>query len=51
MEHPQPPIQKVPGAIFSGVKRLEFKAKHSPTTIAEVKKTWIYTYIHVVVLS
>jgi hypothetical protein len=34
----QPPIQWVPG-----VKRQGCEADHSSTTIAEAKKTWIYT--------
>jgi hypothetical protein len=37
----QPPIQWVPGAL--GVKRPGREADHSPSTIAEVKKMWIYT--------
>jgi hypothetical protein len=33
----QPPIQRVPGALSSGVKRQERKANHSPPSSAEVK--------------
>jgi hypothetical protein len=39
----QPPIQRVPGALFPGVKRSGRGADHSPPTRAEVKKMWIYT--------
>jgi hypothetical protein len=39
----QPPIQRVPGAPFPGVKRPGREADHSPPTSAEVKKMWIYT--------
>jgi hypothetical protein len=39
----QPPIQWVPGALFSGVKRPGREADHSAPTTAEVKKIWIYT--------
>jgi hypothetical protein len=41
-----PPIQRVPGALSPGVKRQGREADHSPPSSAEVKKTWIYTYIH-----
>jgi hypothetical protein len=34
----QPPIQWVPG-----VKRQECEGDHSPPTIAEAKKSWVYT--------
>jgi hypothetical protein len=37
----QPPIQGVPGALSSGVKRSGREADHSPTR-AEVKNAWIY---------
>jgi hypothetical protein len=30
------------GALSPGIKRLGSAADHSPPTIAEVKKTWIY---------
>jgi hypothetical protein len=39
----QPPIQWVPGDLSSGIKRPESEFDHSPPTIAEVKKMWIYT--------
>jgi hypothetical protein len=39
----QLPIQWVPGALSSGVKRQGREADRSPPTSAEVKKTWIYT--------
>jgi hypothetical protein len=34
----QPPIQWVPGALSSGVKRLEHEANHSPPSSVEVNK-------------
>jgi hypothetical protein len=36
---------------FPWVKRLEREADHSPPTSAEIKKTWIYTSIHDIVLN
>jgi hypothetical protein len=36
------PIQFVPVALSQGVKRPVREADHSPPTIAEVKKMWIY---------
>jgi hypothetical protein len=39
----QPPIQWLPGAFSPGVKCPGHEADHSPQTIAEVKKMWIYT--------
>jgi hypothetical protein len=39
----QPPLQWVPGALSSGVKRQGREAEHSSSTTAEVKKMWIYT--------
>jgi hypothetical protein len=39
----QPPIQCIPRALSSGVKRPGSEADHSPQTIAEVNNTWIYT--------
>jgi hypothetical protein len=39
----QPPIQWVPGAVSSGVKRQGREADHSPSASAEVRKMWIYT--------
>jgi hypothetical protein len=39
----QPPIQSLPGALSSGVKRPGREADHSPPTSAEVMKTWVYT--------
>jgi hypothetical protein len=33
------------GSPFPGVKRPRLQADHSPSTIADVKKTWIYTSI------
>jgi hypothetical protein len=39
----RPPIQWVPGALSLSVKRPGREADHSPATIADVKKTWIYT--------
>jgi hypothetical protein len=38
----QPPIQLVPGALSTGVKRSGRDADHSPPTSAEVNKMWIY---------
>jgi hypothetical protein len=38
-----PPIQWVPAALSSGVKRPGREADNSPPTSAEVKKTWTYT--------
>jgi hypothetical protein len=40
---PQPPIQWIPGALSSGVKRPGREAEHSSATSAEIKKMWIYT--------
>jgi hypothetical protein len=37
----QPPIQWVPEAHSSGVKRPGHEADHSPPTSAEVKKMWV----------
>jgi hypothetical protein len=39
----QPPIQWVPGALCPGLKGQGHEADHTPPTIAEVKKMWIYT--------
>jgi hypothetical protein len=39
----QPPIQWVPEAFSSGVKRQERETDHSPPASAEVNKMWIYT--------
>jgi hypothetical protein len=39
----QPPIQWVPGALSSAVKRPGREADHSPPTSVEIKKIWIYT--------
>jgi hypothetical protein len=39
----QPPIQWVPGALSPGVKRQGREVDHTPSTSAEVEKTWIYT--------
>jgi hypothetical protein len=39
----QPPIQRVPVALFLGVKRPEREADHSPPISAEVNKMWMYT--------
>jgi hypothetical protein len=51
----QPPIQWVPGAIFTGIKRPGREVDHSPPSSAEVKKMWIYTStpirLHGVVLN
>jgi hypothetical protein len=41
----EPPIQWVPGAASPGVKQSGLEADHSPPTIADVKKTWVYTSI------
>jgi hypothetical protein len=38
-----PPVQWVPGALSTWVKRLRHEADHSPPTSAEVKNAWIYT--------
>jgi hypothetical protein len=47
----QPPIQRVPGAVSSRVKRPEREVDHSPPTSAEVKKMWIYKSIHSICLQ
>jgi hypothetical protein len=39
----QPPIQWVPGSLYSGVKRPRREADHSPPVSAEVKKMWIHS--------
>jgi hypothetical protein len=39
----QSPTQWVPEALSLGVKRPGREADYSPPTIAEFKKTWIYT--------
>jgi hypothetical protein len=39
----KPPIQWVPEALSSGVKRPGHEADHSPPNSTEVKKTWVYT--------
>jgi hypothetical protein len=39
----QPLIERVPGAIFPGVKRQECEADHSTPTSAKVKKMGTYT--------
>lgn len=36
----QPPIQLIPGALSSGLKRPESEADHSPPTSAAVKNAW-----------
>jgi hypothetical protein len=41
--HDQPPIQWVPGALSSGVKRPGREADHSPPSSDEVKNAWGYT--------
>jgi hypothetical protein len=41
----QPPIQWVPGALRSGVKRPGREADHSPQSSAEVKE-WVDLYLH-----
>jgi hypothetical protein len=38
----QPPLRRVPGALFPGVKRPGREVDHSPPTSAQVKM-WIYT--------
>jgi hypothetical protein len=43
LEPTQPPIQWVPGALSPGVKRPGREDDNSPPSIAEVKKTWVYT--------
>jgi hypothetical protein len=40
---PQCLIQRVPGAIFPGVKRPGREAYHSPSTSSEIKKRRVYT--------
>jgi len=40
---PQPPIQRVPGALTAGVKGLRREADHSSPPSAEVKNAWSYT--------
>jgi hypothetical protein len=44
LEPTRPPVQWVTGALCPGVKRRGHEADHSPATIAEVKKMWIYTF-------
>jgi hypothetical protein len=39
-----PPVQCVPGAFSSGVKRPGLEDDHSPRTSAEVNKQWIDTF-------
>jgi hypothetical protein len=39
----EPPIQSLPGAVSSGVKRSGRKAYHSPPSSAEVKNAWSFT--------
>jgi hypothetical protein len=41
----QPPIQRVPGALFLRVKRPGREADHSSPSNAEVKNAWSYTSI------
>jgi hypothetical protein len=43
MEHTQPPIQGVPGAISPGMKRSRREADQSLPFNAEVKNAWSYT--------
>jgi hypothetical protein len=40
----QPSVQRVPRALFPGVKRPGRETDHSPPTSAEVKEMWIYTF-------
>jgi hypothetical protein len=47
----QPPIQKLKGVHFPGVKRQGREADHSPPASAEVKKMWIYTSSHGVMVN
>jgi hypothetical protein len=42
----QSPIQWVPGALSSGVKRAGPEADNSPPVSAKVKKMWMDLYIH-----
>jgi hypothetical protein len=43
----KPPVQRVPGTLSPGVKRLGREADQSPLPSTEVKITWNYTtYIH-----
>jgi hypothetical protein len=56
LEPTDPPVQWELGALSPRVKRPEREDDHSPTTCAEIKKVWIYTFIppirlHDVVLS
>jgi hypothetical protein len=39
----QPPIERVPGSLFPGVKQPGREADHSRSTSAEIKKMWSYT--------
>lgn len=43
LEPTQSHFQRVPVALSPGVKRMRYKADHSPPTTAEVKDTGIYT--------
>jgi hypothetical protein len=47
----QPPIHCVPGVLSLGVKRPGSEADLSPPTSAEVKKTWIYNRIAVILCA
>jgi hypothetical protein len=40
----QPPIQWVPGALSSEVKRPGREADYSPPTSAEDKEIWVYIF-------
>jgi hypothetical protein len=46
-----PPVEWVPGVTSPRVKRPGRKADHSPSTSAEVNKTWIYTSPHHVLMA
>jgi hypothetical protein len=37
LECTQPPIQRVPGVLFTGIKRPRYEANHSLSSSAEVK--------------
>jgi hypothetical protein len=40
----QPPLKRVTGALSLGIKRPVREADHSPTSSAEVKNAWSYTF-------
>jgi hypothetical protein len=43
LKHTQPPIQRVQGALSSGIERPGREANHSPPTSSDVKNAWSCT--------